>query len=176
MEKEKFERNLKAAGQATLELFRRRVINQLSDNLIYRIQPDRNIIRADLSAWEKQLKERRLLEINRLLTFDEAINKLWFEGLVPATINISVYRSDKHSTTINLFVDSRNVRNESDMSNDEFEPFCIELEIPVYMSPDDETRFDVNWRHKKLMLKYRMWKRKRELKKKIKNVAWWKEV
>ena len=172
MDIDKFKSNLESASLMAVSIAQLRVINFLSDNLQYRIQPDSVSPRKDLTDLEQRARTTRIKEVNKIFHVEDVLERLWNEGNVPTYVTVSVYKATKKVTILNLFVDSKFTK--SELLDEVMEPFQPVLDVPVYMDPDDETKFDVNWRHKKWQLRYRMWKRKKELKHSIKNVGWWK--
>jgi hypothetical protein len=172
MDIDKFKSNLESASLMAVSIAQQRVINFLSDNVQYRIQPDSISPRNDLTDLEQQTRMTRIREVSKIFSIDGVLERLWNEGNVPTYVAVSIYKATKKVTIVNLFVDSKYTK--SEYLDEVMEPFQPVLDTPVYMDPNDDMKFDVNWRHKKWQLRYRMWKRKKELKRSIKNVGWWK--
>jgi hypothetical protein len=172
MDIDKFKSNLETASLMAVSIAQLRVINFLSDNVQYRIQPDSVSARNDLTDLEQRARMTRIREANKIFNVDDVLERLWNEGKVPTYVTVSIYKATNKVTILNLFVDSKYTN--SELLDETMEPFQPVLDIPVYMDPSDETKFDANWRHKKWQLRYRMWKRKKELRRSIKNVGWWK--
>lgn len=174
MEIDKFKSNLETASLAALSMAQLRVINFLSGNFQYRIQPDSVGPRKDLTEFEQQGRMRRTKEAGKVFDAGSVMERLWNEGNVPVCITVSIYKATKKVTILNLFVDSKYTTNEQ--VGEAMWPFQAVLDIPVYMDLNDEAKFDANWRHRKWQLRYRMWRRKKELKRSIKKVGWWKGI
>ncbi len=160
MEKEVFKENLDGISKLTLEIARKIVWNNLSENVYYIIRPNILADSDHLDNEEKTNLKERKEELRKTLTIDQVLSRLYFSEKIPVWINVSIAEATKKKTTIEL-VTSRRFRKDDYMFKDtDYPPFNIAIERPINLKENE--RFDINWKHKKLKLKLDYWKWKFE--------------
>jgi hypothetical protein len=152
MEKSAFESHLLAATESCLNFTRTLCWNKLSDNIEFVIQPDNLNEKADyLSDFEMFHFKQRKAELNKALSFDEVINRLWIARQVPVWVNLSVKRAKYGKTVIELLIDRRLRENDNDIYHQQegYPPFHILVSTPPYRidhsSQSVPQKFNVKW-------------------------------
>ena len=152
MQKSIFRKQLNNATDELFSFTSKMVINKLSRNIVYIIEPNCREQSHHLSDKENEkLIELNQLE-NQLLDYDTVINYLHIDDSVPLWINTQVYKSSKKRTIIKLIC-SRRFRKESElnMKADKFPPFHILVPVPPYYKQGK--MFNINWHQKTFRLK-----------------------
>jgi len=168
MDKETFIKRLNEASNSALKLAREFTFNELAENLIYTIKPNSLDLSDHLTDFEKDNLSVRKKELNKTLTVNEVADRLIHDNKVPLWINCSVIRSTRKTTTIELFT-SRRFRDDSELYHkmETYPPFHAVIMNPPYLF-DNEEKFDVNWKYKKIQTAIKLRKAKRNLNEEIK--------
>lgn len=147
-EKSEFEYRLKESTKDLIDITQSMVINPLSNNVEFLIEPNQRELSDHLTSEEK----KKLLELNnleeKLLNFKRVVDLLHLSSKVPLWINTEIYRSEKNRTIIKLIC-SRRFREDWELNYkaDKLPPFHILVPIPPNRIEGE--KFDINWRHKK---------------------------
>ncbi len=160
MEKGVFKENLDGISKLTLEIARKMVWNNLSENVYYIIRPNILADSDHLDNEEKTNLKERKKELRKTLTIDQVLSRLYFSERIPVWINVSIAEATKKKTTIELLTSRRFRKDDYMLKNTDFPPFNITIERPINLNENE--RFDINWKHKKLKLKLDYWKWKFE--------------
>ena len=160
MEKEVFKENLDGISKLTLEIARKIAWNNLSENVYYIIRPNILADSDHLDNEEKTNLKERKKELRKTLTIDQVLSRLYFSERIPVWINVSIAEATKKKTTIELLTSRRFRKDDYMLKNTDFPPFNITIERPINLNENE--RFDINWKHKKLKLKLDYWKWKFE--------------
>ncbi|MBA7553261.1 hypothetical protein ES705_45851 [subsurface metagenome] len=165
MDKQIFENRLKEAGESAVSLARDSVINELSDNLIFKILPNNLDLSEHLTNFEKRNLIERKKEINRTFTTKEVVDRLLIDNKVPVWINCSLIKSSIKVSTVELLI-SRRFRDDKELyhQEDRFPPFKVALQIPPYLSIASGQKFDINWKFRRLQTAYKIWKSRKKIK------------
>lgn len=168
MDKETFITRLNEASNSALKLAREFTFNKIAENLTYTIKPNSLGLSDHLTDLEKGNLINRKKELNKTLTVYEVADRLIVDNKVPVWINCSVIRSTRKITTLELFT-SRRFRDDSDLyhKTETYPPFHAVIMNPPYLF-DNEEKFDVNWRYKKIQTAIKLRKAKRNLNEEIK--------
>ncbi|MBN2638761.1 MAG: hypothetical protein JXR65_06705 [Bacteroidales bacterium] len=167
MDKNTFASHLEKATNATLEVTKEHCWNVFSENILYIIKPNDLKVSKSLDADEKRILRQRIKELNKKLTLPEVVVRLTYDKRVPARINISVNKSTKNETTIELKTSRRLIR-EPNHSHDLFPPFHISIPVPPLNK--EGQNFDVNWQHRWWTLNVWLWKRNQRKQKRKKRI------
>ena len=160
MKKEVFKENLDGISKLTLEIARKIAWNNLSENVYYIIRPNILADSDHLDNEEKTNLKERKKELRKTLTIDQVLSRLYFSERIPVWINVSIAEATKKKTTIELLTSRRFRKDDYMLKNTDFPPFNITIERPINLNENE--RFDINWKHKKLKLKLDYWKWKFE--------------
>jgi hypothetical protein len=160
MEKEVFKENLDGISKLTLEIARKIAWNNLSENVYYIIRPNILADSDHLDNEEKTNLKERKEELRKTLTIDQVLSRLYFSERIPVWINVSIAEATKKKTTIELLTSRRFRKDDYMFKNTDYPPFNIAIERPINLNENE--RFDINWKHKKLKLKLDYWKWKFE--------------
>ena len=160
MEKGVFKENLDGISKLTLEIARKMVWNNLSENVYYIIRPNILADSDHLDNEEKTNLKERKKELRKTLTIDQVLSRLYFSERIPVWINVSIAEATKKKTTIELVTSRRFRKDDYMFKNTDYPPFNIAIERPINLKENE--RFDINWKHKKLKLKLDYWKWKFE--------------
>lgn len=156
MEKGVFKENLDGISKLTLEIARKMVWNNLSENVYYIIRPNILADSDHLDNEEKTNLKERKKELRKTLTIDQVLSRLYFSERIPVWINVSIAEATKKKTTIELVTSRRFRKDDYMFKNTDYPPFNIAIERPINLKENE--RFDINWKHKKLKLKLDYWK------------------
>ena len=160
MEKEVFKENLDGISKLALEIGRKITWNDLSENVYYTIRPNILADSYHLDNEEKTNLRERKKELRKTLTIDQVLSRLYFSERIPVWINVSIAEATKKKTTIELLTSRRFRKDDYMFKNTDYPPFNIAIERPINLNENE--RFDINWKHKKLKLKLDYWKWKFE--------------
>ena len=160
MEKGVFKENLDGISKLTLEIARKMVWNNLSENVYYIIRPNILADSDHLDNEEKTNLKERKKELRKTLTIDQVLSRLYFSEKIPVWINVSIIEATKKKTTIELVTSRRFRKDDYMFKSTDFPPFNIAIERPINLNENE--RFDINWKRKKLKLKLDYWKWKFE--------------
>jgi len=168
MDKETFITRLNEASNSALRFAKEFTFNQIAENMIYTIKPNSLDLSDHLTDFEKDNLRSRKKELNKTLTVNEVADRLILDNKVPVWINCSVIRSTRKISTIELFT-SRRFRDDSELYHklENYPPFHAVIINPPYLFDNNE-KFDVNWRYKKLQTAINLRKAKRNLNEEIK--------
>lgn len=174
MEQQEFKYRLSESTKMLIECTQSMVTDSISKNVEYLIEP--NIRDASKHLNERELD--KLKQLNQLgehlCNTDEVVALLNDLGLVPLWINLEVNRSTKKQTIVKLIC-SRRLRNGKDLNDlvDQFPPFHPVVPSPPWHKEGD--KFNVNWKHQRLKIKWHAltwkWRYEKELKKAHHNTA-----
>ena len=156
MEKGVFKENLDGISKLTLEIARKMVWNNLSENVYYIIRPNILADSDHLDNEEKTNLKERKKELRKTLTIDQVLSRLYFSERIPVWINVSIAEATKKKTTIELVTSRRFRKDDYMFKNTDYPPFNIAIERPINLNENEI--FDINWKRKKLKLKLDYWK------------------
>jgi hypothetical protein len=142
-----FKYNLEEISSATIKFARQLTWNDFSDNIYFVIRPNAHDDSDHLDNDERINLGQRKDELNKFLTVDEVIERLWLSEKVPVWIDVSVYKATKRKTIIELMTSRRFRKDEYMHKNTGFPPFHIAIPTPPYQKNNE--KFDINWKHNK---------------------------
>lgn len=151
MEKEVFKENLEGISKLTLEVARKIAWNDFSENVYYIIRPNILDDSEHLDNEEKTNLRERIDELGKILTIDQVLARLYLSEKIPVWVNVSISKVTKKKTIIELLTSRRFRKDDYMFKKTDFPPFNIA--IPRPMNINENERFDINWKHKKLRLK-----------------------
>lgn len=168
-----FKYNLEKISNVAIRFARQLTWNDFSDNIYFVIIPNALDDSDHLDNDERINLAQRKDELNKLLTINEVIERLCFLEKVPVWINVSVYKATKRKTIIELMTSRRFRKDDYMHKNTGFPPFHIAIPTPPYQKNNE--RFDINWKHNKLKLKWNAWlwnyRNRKWIRDKIKNAS-----
>ncbi|MCR9248895.1 MAG: hypothetical protein NXI20_00670 [bacterium] len=157
MEKPIFKERLVNSTKFLLEFTQSLVVNSLSENVKYLIEPNVRDTSDHLNKKEQE-KLKELSELGKtLLNVDQITEVLFVNGLVPLWINIEVYNAKKGRTIIKLNC-SRRLRSDSDLNHiaEEHPPFHPLVPLPPWHKKGE--KFNINWKQQSFKRKWYYWK------------------
>ncbi|WP_299102298.1 hypothetical protein [uncultured Winogradskyella sp.] len=153
MEQSEFKYRLTESTKELIEFTQTLVVNSISTNVEYLIEPNSREVSTHLNEQElDKLNEINLLE-GKPQFHKQVVDSLYDFGRVPLWVNAEIHYSTKRKTIIKLTC-SRRFRNENDLNKivNKFPPFSIKIPLPPWYIKGE--RFNINWKHQKLKRKW----------------------
>jgi hypothetical protein len=155
MNKQTLKYNLHEIAKETIRFAKELTWNKYSDNVYFKIKPNVLDDNDHLDNDERINLGQRKAELDKILTIDQVVDRLCFADRVPVWTNISIERTTKKWTIIELMT-SRRFSEDNYMHKDSgFPPFHIAIATPIYRN--EKEKFNINWRHDKFRTKFYTW-------------------
>ena len=147
MDDRTFLNHLNEVTESTLELTLKLCSNHLSKNVVYTIKPNQISFSNHLDEEETENLKHRIQELNKEWTLNEVRNRLIMNGRVPVWINVSVIKSTKSKTVIELFTSRRFRKDIAELYHlqDNYPPFHATVPMPPFHH--GKAKFDINWQN-----------------------------
>lgn len=171
MEQKEFKLRLEASTKKLLEFTQAMVTNEISEDVVYLIEPNRREASPHLNVNElKKLKKLNRIE-GKLFNSSEVASLLYDSQKVPLWINGEVHRSSSKKTIV-ILICSRRYRHEKELNYkvDKYPPFHLLVPLPPWHKENE--KFNVNWKFQVLKRKWHAliwkWKNRKETKARLK--------
>lgn len=147
MDTPKFIQHFDNSLKLLLDITRRHCYNDISETSKFVVKPSGTDFQDGHNESDKKYLTNLNRNIDKLLTFDQTIDLLYYDNKVSSWINMEVYEAKKNLTIVHLLC-SRRLRHDTELNYkaDKFPPFHVLVPLPPdFLRKDIDGKFDINW-------------------------------